>query len=41
MDVCKVEVPQLVTSNGRHASACHLSLSEKERIFHDEVAVQA
>ena len=41
MDICKVEVPPLVASNGRHASACHLPLSEKERIFREEVAVQA
>jgi len=40
MDVCRVEIPPLVTSNGRHASACHLPLSEKERIFQQEVAVQ-
>jgi peptide/nickel transport system ATP-binding protein len=41
MDICKVEVPPLVAANGRHASACHLSLSEKERIFREEVAVRA
>jgi peptide/nickel transport system ATP-binding protein len=41
MDVCRVEVPPLVTSDGRHTSACHLPLSEKERIFQEEVAVRA
>jgi oligopeptide/dipeptide ABC transporter ATP-binding protein len=37
MDVCKVEVPPLVPSDGHHASACHLTLKDKERIFHEEV----
>ena len=37
MDVCKVEVPQLLPANGHHASACHLTLEEKERIFKEEV----
>jgi peptide/nickel transport system ATP-binding protein len=41
MDVCRVEVPPLVSANGKHASACHLPLSEKERIFREEVAVRA
>ena len=41
MDVCKREVPELIPSNGHHASACHLSLAEKERIFREEVAQQA
>jgi len=39
MDVCKVEVPQLLSPDGKHASACHLPLAEKERIFAEEVAV--
>ena len=39
MDVCKRERPELIPSNGHHASACHLSLAEKERIFHEEVAL--
>ncbi|MGH2724375.1 MAG: ABC transporter ATP-binding protein [Actinomycetota bacterium] len=39
MDVCKVEVPRLLTADGKHASACHLPLAEKERIFQEEVAV--
>jgi peptide/nickel transport system ATP-binding protein len=40
MDICRVEVPQLLPSNGHHASACHLTLAEKERIFHEEVMVR-
>jgi peptide/nickel transport system ATP-binding protein len=39
MDVCKVEVPPLLPASGHHASACHLSLADKERIFHEEVLV--
>jgi len=38
MDVCKQEIPPLLPSAGHHASACHLSLAEKERIFDQEVA---
>jgi peptide/nickel transport system ATP-binding protein len=41
MDVCKTEVPPLLSEDGRHASACHLSLAEKERIFNEEVAARA
>jgi peptide/nickel transport system ATP-binding protein len=41
MDVCRLEVPPLVAANGRHASACHLPLSEKQRIFREEVAARA
>jgi peptide/nickel transport system ATP-binding protein len=37
MDVCKRESPELIPSNGHHASACHLTLAEKERIFRQEV----
>jgi hypothetical protein len=40
MPVCKEEVPQLLSEDGRHASACHLSLAEKERIFDEEVAIK-
>jgi peptide/nickel transport system ATP-binding protein len=40
MDVCKEEVPPLLTEDGKHASACHLPLAEKERIFAEEVAVR-
>lgn len=40
MEVCRTEVPALVPSNGHHASACHLPLSEKERILREEVLVQ-
>ncbi|HEY7281281.1 MAG TPA: ABC transporter ATP-binding protein [Actinomycetota bacterium] len=38
MDVCKQETPPLLPSAGHHATACHLSLAEKERIFDQEVA---
>ncbi len=37
MDVCRVEVPPLTDEGGRHASACHLPMAEKERIFQEEV----
>jgi peptide/nickel transport system ATP-binding protein len=38
-DRCKVEVPPLLAADGHHASACHLSLEDKERIFREEVMV--
>jgi len=41
MDVCKTEIPPLLSEDGRHSSACHLSLREKERIFAEEVAARA
>jgi peptide/nickel transport system ATP-binding protein len=41
MDVCKREVPPLLSEDGRHASACHLPLAEKERIFEEKVAVRS
>jgi peptide/nickel transport system ATP-binding protein len=41
MPVCKEEVPELLSADGKHASACHLSLAEKERIFEEEVAIKA
>ena len=41
MDICKEEVPPLLSEDGRHASACHLALAEKERIFAEEVAARA
>jgi peptide/nickel transport system ATP-binding protein len=34
---CDKEVPPLLPSDGHHASACHLPLKEKERIFAREV----
>ena len=40
-DICPKEIPQLLPSNGNHASACHLPLAEKERIFHEKVAARA
>ncbi len=41
MDVCKQDAPQLLPTDGHHASACHLTLAEKERIFKEEVAVHS
>ena len=41
MDVCKTEVPQLVEEEYGHASACHLSIEEKRRIFASQVEVTA
>jgi len=41
MDVCKREVPPLLSEDGRHASACHLALAEKERIFEEKVAIRS
>jgi peptide/nickel transport system ATP-binding protein len=37
---CRLEVPALLPSDGFHASACHLSLADKERIFAEEVAAR-
>jgi len=41
MDICTKEVPPLLPSDGHHASACHLTLAEKERIFHEQLAAHA
>jgi peptide/nickel transport system ATP-binding protein len=41
MDICRTTEPELQSPDGVHASACHLALSEKERIFRDEVAQRA
>jgi peptide/nickel transport system ATP-binding protein len=41
MDVCRTVVPPLLSEDGAHASACHLPLAEKERIFSEEVAVRS
>jgi peptide/nickel transport system ATP-binding protein len=41
MDICSKEIPPLLPADGHHASACHLTLAEKERIFHEQVAVRA
>ena len=37
MDECKVDVPPLLPVDGHHASACHLSLTDKERIRAEEI----
>jgi peptide/nickel transport system ATP-binding protein len=39
MDVCKTDVPPLLPADGHHASACHLTLAEKEKVFREEVAL--
>jgi peptide/nickel transport system ATP-binding protein len=39
-DRCRVEVPELLPADGHHASACHLTLEDKERIFKEEVLVR-
>jgi peptide/nickel transport system ATP-binding protein len=36
-DRCREEVPELLPADGHHASRCHLSLADKERIFREEV----
>ncbi len=40
-DKCKTDVPELLPSDGHHASRCHLSLADKERIFREEVMAKA
>jgi peptide/nickel transport system ATP-binding protein len=40
-DLCKNEIPPLLPSDGHHASACHLSLADKRRIFQEEVRARA
>jgi peptide/nickel transport system ATP-binding protein len=41
MDICKTEEPQLIEEEYGHASACHLSIEEKRRIFASQVEVSA
>jgi peptide/nickel transport system ATP-binding protein len=36
-DRCRIERPDLIPANGHHASACFLTLEEKEQIFSEEV----
>jgi peptide/nickel transport system ATP-binding protein len=40
-DRCRTEVPELLASDGHHASRCHLSLADKERIFQEEVMARS
>ena len=40
-DKCRTDVPELLPSDGHHASRCHLSLADKERIFQEEVMVRS
>ena len=37
MDICKTDIPELLPVDGHHASACHLSLADKQRILEQEV----
>jgi peptide/nickel transport system ATP-binding protein len=38
---CDEEIPPLLPSDGHHASACHLPLADKERIFKEQVMARA
>lgn len=38
---CQRVVPELLSPDGVHASACHLSLADKERLFREEVLERA
>jgi peptide/nickel transport system ATP-binding protein len=38
---CDKEVPPLLPADGHHASACHLSLADKERIFQAQVMARS
>ena len=40
-DKCKTDVPELLPSDGHHASRCHLSLADKERIFEEQVMARS
>jgi peptide/nickel transport system ATP-binding protein len=40
-DKCKTDIPPLLPADGHHASACHLPLAEKERIFKEQVMVRS
>jgi len=40
-DKCRTDVPELLPSDGHHASRCHLSLADKERIFQEQVMVRS
>jgi peptide/nickel transport system ATP-binding protein len=40
-DRCRAEVPELLPADGHHASRCHLSLADKERLFQEEVMARS
>jgi peptide/nickel transport system ATP-binding protein len=40
-DKCRTDVPELLPADGHHASRCHLSLADKERIFQEEVMARS
>ena len=37
---CLDEVPELLPTDGMHYTACHLSMSDRERIFREDVEVR-
>ncbi len=39
MDACRTDVPLLLEEEYAHASACHLSIEDKRRIFTQEISV--
>jgi peptide/nickel transport system ATP-binding protein len=41
MEICATQRPTLLPVNGHHASACHLPVTEKERILSEEVLARA
>ena len=40
-DRCRTDVPELLPADGHHASRCHLSLADKERLFQEEVMARS
>ncbi len=40
LDVCRADAPKLLPIDGHHASACHLPLTEKERLFREQAAIR-
>jgi peptide/nickel transport system ATP-binding protein len=40
-DRCRTDVPELIPADGHHASACHLLLEDKVRIFNEEVLARS
>ncbi len=40
-DRCKDEIPLLLPTDGHHATACHLPMADRERIFKEQVEVHA
>jgi peptide/nickel transport system ATP-binding protein len=40
-DRCERDVPLLLASDGHHASACHLPIADKKRIFREQVMARS